>query len=115
MGLKNILNKTENEFQDDSIRSVIHEIRDEYENKKKSISKIKYYRDRLLAHNDRKSYNNPDFPDVVMDDLLDDEVLHDSELICRWCMNALRRLRRACGDDVPIGIEILNDIESMFQ
>lgn len=107
IGLKKALNIFEQSKYRKAAEKALFTIRNEYEERRPLIDKIRDFRDRIYAHNDRTTYRDWTYDKYA---ILDDTIWVETIELLRWAKNAILSLRSTYGDSFPLHYETRNDV-----
>lgn len=111
IGIKKCLNIFEQSNYKKTAEKVLFTVRNEYEEHRCLIDKVKEFRDKIYAHNDKAEYRDWD---NSKDATLDDPIWKDIIELLRWAKSAILALRSTYGDNFPLYYETRNDVKNLF-
>lgn len=111
IGMKKALNIFEQSKYRKVAEKVLFTIRNEYEERRPLIDKVRDFRDKIYAHNDKSIYRDWTYD---KDEILDDPIWTEAIELLRWAKNAILSLRSTYGDSFPLYYETQNDVENIL-
>lgn len=111
IGIYKILCKVEQSKYREAAREVLHRVRNEYDGYHNLIEDVRNMRDKIYAHNDKTLYRDWSIErDATIDDPLWERIVE----LLRWAKDSLLSLKSACGDNISLYFETVNDVKNLL-